>query len=205
MLPNRPSSPLGDDPYPYGGAMRTSTLVLLALLTVGCDAASDPTGAAPGDARFSQGVTGNFPSAEGHALIGFQRGGQTVSQSYSFTAQFVGRNNGRLLGQWVLQQTASDGGAQVQGRVTCFISLPNTAKLRGVIERSDNPAFPIGAAVTWTVVDNGEGANDPRDEASPMTVFDPLGNSPFCAGAEPLVPITHGNIQVRAFGGGGES
>ncbi|MBW3629454.1 MAG: hypothetical protein KY464_09170, partial [Gemmatimonadetes bacterium] len=110
--------------------------------------------------------------------------------------------NSNLIGQWVLQQSAPGGDAQVRGSITCFNRSRHTADLSGLIERSDNPAFAVGGTVSWTVGDNGEGAYEPPDEATPMTLF-VSGAGPICGSNQTRVPITHGNIQVRADGSGG--
>jgi hypothetical protein len=71
----------------------------------------------------------------------------------------------------------ADGGKDVaKGRVTCFTVEADgkTARIGGVVESASNPEN-IGTEAVWTVVDNGEGANAPRDEATDLrfSLFDP--------------------------------
>jgi hypothetical protein len=54
---------------------------------------------------------------------------------------------------------------QGHGTVVCFAVNGNIARIGAVVDHSSGAAAP-GTEVIWTVVDNGEGANDPPDLAS---------------------------------------
>lgn len=181
--------------------MRTSALVLVALLLAGCDTTVDPAGLAAGVASYADATPGNLPSATGHAEIGVDLAGQTLLQRYAFTAQRVGKEQ-IIQGRWELNQEYPGQNAALSGQVTCFDAVGNVARIAGVIERSDNPQFAPGQHVVWKVVDSGEGTNDPRDLASPMSLSAFPNN--FCGGGSPAMsPIVSGNIQVR--GGVGQN
>ena len=176
--------------------MRRSALVLIALVAAGCEAAPDVAGPAAGAARFAA-VPGYLPSATGHADIDVALGAQPLSQSYSFNAERVGKEQ-IVHGEWSLRQQLGGQPASLQGRVTCFVAIDSMARIAGVIVRSDNPTYQRGQHVVWKVVDSGEGANDPRDLASPMLPSsDP---DAFCGGGDPaMTEINTGNIQVHGI------
>ena len=176
--------------------MRTRTLALFALLAAaGCDAGTITAG--PDSPSFAKGVPGNLPSATGHAEIEVDEGGETLWQKYSFTAQRVGKNQ-RVHGQWELKQDLGGDEAALRGRVTCFVAVDSMARLAGVVDHSDDAAFQRGSFVVWKVVDEGEGTNEPRDQASVMRASaDP---ESFCGGdTPPMTDILSGNIQVHGF------
>jgi hypothetical protein len=85
--------------------------------------------------------------------------------------------------------------------ITCFtIVAGNVALIGAVIDRRDPPAPPGITDGFITVVDNGQGEDDPPDLAS--AAFGGVAGSSelHCAGggpAQPLFPVDRGNIQVR--------
>jgi hypothetical protein len=113
--------------------------------------------------------------------------------------------NGSFQGRFEVRDVFTDGSEalKVRGRVTCFTVEPDgrTARMGGVIEGGiDEP--PLEAV--WTVRDNGEGANDPEDQATDLRFFQPPGTAEFhCAvGFPPEAFGTFGNneranVQVR--------
>jgi hypothetical protein len=81
----------------------------------------------------------------------------------------------------------------------CVTIVGHTARFGAVIDRTEGVSAPPGAEVYGTLVDNGEGADDPPDLASPTIPGSALlhcatGASP----PPPLFPSEHGNINVRS-------
>jgi hypothetical protein len=173
--------------------MRKPMLLVALLTAAACDSAPTAFGPADHDLSFAKGRAGNDPSAVGHAQIAVGN----LAQSYSFTAQRVGKDN-RFQGEWELSQVASGTGSKLHGDVVCFNAYGNLAFIIGVIDRSDDPAYSVGDGVAWQVQDNGEGAKANPDLANPMVVTPGGPNFGLCSfGPLPSNPITNGNIQVR--------
>ena len=175
--------------------MRTPALALIALLAAGCDTGIITAG--PDSPDFAKDAPGYLPSATGHAEIEVDEGGETLWQKYSFTAQRVGKTQ-RVQGQWEVKQDLGGDEAAARGRVTCFVAVDSMARIAGVVDHTDDAAFPRGSFVVFKVVDEGEGTNEPRDQASVLrSSADPEG---FCGGdTPPLTDILSGNIQVHGF------
>ena len=122
-----------------------------------------------------------------------------MGQRYSYSA--ILQPNGGIAGQF---EAVFDFGAtsvRVHGSVDCVAVTLNKAKIGGTIRHSSNEdVFPVGQQFIWNVTDNGEGANDASDSASPMLAL-PAGFSDlaFCAAGGPIfeLPVNRGNIQVR--------
>jgi hypothetical protein len=85
--------------------------------------------------------------------------------------------------------------------IVCFTIAGNVARIGGIIERQEGGAQQPGDEGFITVVDNGEGANDPSDLASPPAVA-PGSAFAHCETGlpRPLFTVEHGNIQVRPSG-----
>jgi hypothetical protein len=86
--------------------------------------------------------------------------------------------------------------------IVCFTVTGNIARIGGIIERQEGgaplPADPQGFI---TVVDNGEDADDLPDLASPPAVAPGSAFLHCTTGLDqPLIPVEHGNIQVRSSG-----
>jgi hypothetical protein len=137
------------------------------------------------------------PSATGRADISTVYSGQPLFQRYSFSA--IRHQDGRVTGQWQLDQDFPGFEAMLHGRVTCLSIVGNTARIGGIVERSSHPFYQQDGGITWTVADMGEGGST-ADLASYMSYIffsDPAG---FCATGEPALPMTpsqRGNIQVK--------
>jgi hypothetical protein len=119
------------------------------------------TSSIPAFARASQ------ASVSGHIERDFSELGTPV-EKFSFHANYLG--NGRVEGRWQLLDFFADGSKEVtRGRVTCFTVEADgrTARIGGITEAATNPVN-IGFDAIWTVVDNGEGANAPPDQATDL-------------------------------------
>jgi hypothetical protein len=147
-----------------------SSLVLLsaaALLTsCGTDATRESDTGAAGFAEASSG-----PSASGHVEQDIEdcpRPGFVCLEKYSFAAHYLG--DGSVHGNFNIRDFFTDGSekAFAKGRVTCFTVEADgkTARMGGVVESASDPV--VGTEAVWTVRDNGEGQDDPRDEATDL-------------------------------------
>jgi hypothetical protein len=147
---------------------------------------------------------GSGPSASGH-VEHFIEG--CCVEKYSFDAHYLG--DGSVHGTFNVRDFFIDGSekAFAKGRVTCFTvdADGKTARLGGVVEAGNPPEF-VGTEARWIVRDNGEGQNEPRDEATDLVWgFPPRFNAAArnCAGLVPFSsfgvfgPIERGNVQVR--------
>lgn len=85
--------------------------------------------------------------------------------------------------------------------IVCFTVTGNIARIGGIVERQVGGTTGVGAEGFITVVDNGEGADDLADLASPPGVA-PGAAFAHCATGlpRPLFPIERGTIQVRPAG-----
>jgi hypothetical protein len=139
---------------------------LMGALSLGCSDRADltqpdVTSSAPSFVRASH------SSVSGHIERDFTDLGVPV-EKFSFHAHYGG--NGTVQGTFVLMDFFPDGGKDVvKGRVTCFTVEPDgkTARIGGIVESARGPDA-VGTEAVWTVVDNGEGANAPRDEATDL-------------------------------------
>jgi hypothetical protein len=147
---------------------------------------------------------GSGPSASGH-VEHFIEG--CCVEKYSFEAHYLG--DGSVHGSFNVRDLFTDGSekAFAKGRVTCFTvdADGKTARMGGVVEAGNPPQF-VGTEARWTVRDNGEGQNEPRDEATDLVWgIPPQFNAAArnCAGLVPFSffsvfgPIARGNVQVR--------
>ena len=131
-------------------------------------------------------------AAMGHANL--TQGGQL--RTLSFVA--IRHGDGRVTGEWELNNRAND--TRLHGDVTCLTVIGNRAWIGGITEQSSNPSTIEGRGVSWRVVDNGEGADDPRDALSLTFVnLNPGVPELRCNNTPPyaVLPIEGGNIQVR--------
>ena len=149
-------------------------------------AAADPDSqvSATGHAGFVNRVNGNafdlsFSAIQHHDLTRTVSG-EFQSRVVTSTGEFVRRTHGMVI---------------------CLTVTGNIARIGGIITESSGNAPPPSTDVFATVVDNGQGENDPNDLASPG------GSGPgtaliHCATGLPqrLFPVTSGNIQVRPTG-----
>ena len=174
---------------------------LIMALALGCSDQVGPnqTGAsssAPSFARTSQ------SSVSGHIERDLTDFG--VLEKYSFHAHYLG--NGGVEGGWQLEDFYANGFKEVaRGRVTCLTIEADgrTARIGGITDEATNPVN-IGFDAVWVVVDNGEGANAPEDEATDLRYGQPSGlAAEHCeVGIPPEAFGTFGesvraNVQVR--------
>jgi hypothetical protein len=173
--------------------MRHAALALLsAALLASCD--RQPT--APDGARGGVGAydlapaaaPAAGPSASGSATILF---GATVEKLVFHAEQRGDVTTGHAF--------FNDKTAGVRGHVdiNCLLVVGNVASLSGIITKSNDPTI-VGFEALFQVQDNGEGHNSPPDLSSTVMLHE-VGVGPNCLlpGEIDMVPITHGNIEVR--------
>jgi hypothetical protein len=178
--------------------MQRGAVLFFTAAVIGCTAGPDRIAAPDRDADalqplFAQG--GAQQRVTGHAnvfLPNFQ-----AEQKYSNSA--IRHADGSVSGEWELH-SEQDGGVRLHGDVICFTIVGNTARLGGFIEQSTEPAFE-GLYAVWTVIDNGEGANDPPDLTSDFFLVLTAATAQFhCAvgfNLAPFLPVLGGNLQVH--------
>jgi hypothetical protein len=90
------------------------------------------------------------------------------------------------------------GDVSISGVVVCINAIGNAANWRGVITESSTALAPPGYGVLSRHVDNGEGQNDPEDQATGF-LTGPPGPNPTCPATTqlPTQPITSGNLLVH--------
>jgi hypothetical protein len=142
----------------------SSPLVLLSVAALLAGCGTDPTRqndtGAPG---FAEGGSG--PSASGHVEHDIEG---CCLEKYSFNAHYLGDLS--VHGTFNVRDFFTEGSekAFAKGRVTCFTVEADgkTARMGGVVESSSYPI--VGTEAIWTVRDNGEGQDEPRDQASDL-------------------------------------
>jgi hypothetical protein len=178
--------------------MRRGAVLLVGVAILGCTAGPDQV-SAPGrgfdtsEPLFQAG--GATQRVTGHAnvfLPAFQ-----AEQKYSNSA--IRHANGSVTGEFELK-SEQDGGLRVHGDVICFTIVGNRARLGGFIEKSTIPDFE-GLYAVWTIIDNGEGANDPPDQTSDFfLVLSAATAQLHCTvgfNLAPFLPVLGGNLQVH--------
>jgi len=186
--------------------MRYSPLLPAAVFTsalaLACGDGSDLT--QPADLASTPAFTRASPSSvSGHVERDLSDLGVPV-EKFSFHAQYLG--NGRVAGRWLVVDFFADGRKEVaKGNVTCFTVEGDgkTARIGGVTETATNPVNN-GLDAAWIVVDNGEGTNAPRDQATDLRYGQVPGTaSAHCdVGFPPEAfgtfgPTMRANVQVR--------
>ena len=143
-----------------------SVAVLAWPLALGCGDQPVPTQPTVGAfARASSRASG--ASVSGHVERDFSDLGTPV-EKFSFHAQHL--SNGRTRGRFHVIDFLADGGKIVaSGRITCFTVETDgkTARIGGVVDADRRPEV-VGTEAVWTVVDHGEGARAPRDQATDL-------------------------------------
>jgi hypothetical protein len=139
-------------------------LVLLSVAALLTSCGTDPTRQSDTQAaEFAGGGSG--PSASGHVELDIEG---CCLEKYSFNAHHLG--DGSVHGRFNIRDFFTNGSekAWAKGRVTCFTVEADgkTARMGGVVESASDPV--VGTEAVWTVRDNGEGQNDPRDEATDL-------------------------------------
>ena len=185
-------------------AMQRGATLLLAASIVGCSGGADAVAGIERDVGSLQpsfANTGLQQRVTGHAnmILGLLGGAE---QKYSQSA--IRHADGTVTGQFQLQSEQVEPALRIHGAVTCFTIVPTpqggVARLGGVIEKSNTPLAPEGVFVVWTVIDNGEGANDPADLTSDFFPTSALGAELHCEigfNLAPFMPVVGGNLQVH--------
>jgi hypothetical protein len=153
-------------------------------------------------------------------LLVDEAGAQTVQESVTGHAEFViplgnhvrfslsaiRHRDGSVSGE-VEEHVETQTGVFVRrrhGTVICFTVNGNIARIGAVSDRVTGPnVLPPGAEFFFTVVDNGEGANEELlDLASALSPGSPGTAVAHCTIGLPrtLFPVSGGNIQVRSSG-----
>ena len=83
---------------------------------------------------------------------------------------------------------------EIRGTVVCLTVVANRASVGGIVEQSNEPAFPVGSGVLLAFTDGGPGrdtqlsfANQPNPRACPVPLFD----NPF-----PEIAIDSGDFVI---------
>lgn len=118
-----------------------------------------------------------------------------------YSVNAVRHRDGTVSGEFELHATTATGAplAHTHVTITCFTIAGNIARIGGVVDRSN--FAPPGTPGYITVVDNGEGANDPPDLASSPNIG-PGTDIAHCVTGFPqtLFSVDQGNIQIRPSG-----
>ncbi len=196
---------------------RHALAVLCAATLVACDNVADITGPSgsstpapnliplPVETEFLPGVPVLDPFApmwgDDAGVLESARGGGHYHvvggalRTFAFTAK--NRADGSTQGQYQVNNRDA-AGSREHGTVTCLEVDGNDAWIGGVITHSSIPGRE-GTRRVFRVVDNGEGSDDPPDQASPLIMGDALvtcRTRPIPP-ALPVQDLEGGNIQVR--------
>ena len=182
-------------------------VLFLGVVALGCTATPDRGVTGPNarldrvDAAFDRvaAASGAQQEVTGHANILLPIFGG-AEEKYSNSA--IRHADGTVSGQFELKSAQVAGGVRIHGDIVCFTIIGNTARLAGLVDQSDTPLAPEGTYFIWTVVDNGEGQNDPPDLTSDFVgPFTALGAATFhCASGinvGAFYPLQSGNLQVH--------
>jgi len=176
-------------------------VLFLGVVALGCTVTPDRIVTVPNSTfdRVGAAASGVQQEVTGHAniLLPFFA---NAEEKYSNSA--IRHADGSVSGEFELKSNQVAGGLRIHGDVVCFTIIGNTARLAGLVEQSDTPLAPEGTYFVWTIVDNGEGQNDPPDLTS-----DFVGPFPSAAAAAfhcatgfnvaPFYPVESGNLQVH--------
>jgi hypothetical protein len=114
-------------------------------------------------------------------------------QTYSFHARMDA--DGTVTGS--LQADSRGQNARIFVDLNCLRFIGNDqALVSGFVTQSNNPAYSIGSAAIFRILDNGEGKQAPPDLVSDIIVVAPVFNCTQNWNL-PLVASSGGNIQVK--------
>jgi hypothetical protein len=181
-------------------------VLFLGVVALGCTATQDRGVTGPnarlvpvdaGFDRVSAAASGVQQQVTGHANIVLPFF-QNAEEKYSNSA--IRHADGTVSGEFELK-SAQDDGLRIHGDIVCFTIVGNNrARLGGRIDQSTVAGLQDAYAV-WTVVDNGEGQNDPPDQTSDFIgPVDAATAAFYCASGfnvGPLYPVLSGNLQVH--------
>lgn len=120
----------------------------------------------------------------------------TVKVQFHVNAQSgpAGQNpRGHVFARRTLGTVASE--FAFSGRVTCLTVTGNRAVVGAVVERTRTPLVAVGSGVLLEFVDNGHGANAPRDESNGVLTSAPPAACPAVLGIS--LPFRKGNFVVH--------
>lgn len=136
----------------------------------------------------------------GHFTIPPDEFGSEVGNVLTFNARKDA--SGHVNGHFNYKQTFQGELFHFNGRVTCFnVYDGNRAKVGAIIDVSNDPTIPAGLFIWWSVIDNGQGMDDPLDRSTLIGVGDEEANEAFCN--SPALPrfgpwdLDGGNFQVN--------
>jgi hypothetical protein len=164
----------------------------LALLAALAACSSDETVAPAAPSLAASGPQERVTGSAHVLLAGFGNAEEKYSNS------IIRHADGSVSGEFELKTEQANGG-RLHGTVLCFTVAGNRARVGGVIDQSSTPLASVGTHVLWTIVDNGEGANDPPDQTSDFIPVSPAQAAFHCATGFnlQLIPVQSGNLQVR--------
>ena len=175
--------------------MRHAALaVLSAALLASCDRSptaphtGDPSRAAAGaQGAAAAAAASTKPAAFGSATILFGPNREKLA----FHAEL---RNGVATGHARFNNTTAHVKGQID--VNCLVIVGNIARISGIVTKSNDPTIE-GFEALFQVQDNGEG--HPSADLASTVMLHEVGVGPNCQapGEIDMVPITHGNIQVR--------
>ena len=121
-----------------------------------------------------------------------------------YSVNAVRHRDGSVSGEFETRIETASGDFLLSAHVTivCFTVTGNIARVGGVVDHSRGAAGLPGSEGFITVVDNGQGPNDPPDLASPSFVGGPGTAATHCTVglSQPLFAVEHGNIEIRPSG-----
>jgi hypothetical protein len=123
-----------------------------------------------------------------------------TTKEYRTLLPVVEHASGDVTGEYEEHVEVASTGEFVRRRhatLVCVGISGNTARIGGVVDFATDGSE--GAEGYFTVVDNGEGANDPPDLASPAVGGTPGVALEHCTRGRPrpLIPISSGNVQIH--------
>ncbi len=145
----------------------------------------------------------NVPPGSSNGNIVVAGGGTTLEFGEKTTYVFNAvESRGRTTGHVILKFRAADGALFI--KVDCLrLFGGNKATLSGIITQfKENPQFPappfifLGARVSFTVQDNGEGSSAPADLVSDIGELSP-GVPASCSDEMPVYLPLDGNVQIK--------
>ncbi len=151
-----------------------------------------PTGIAGDELSVSFAHQASGPSASGHGQFNTIGPEGPELRTFSFHART--HPDGTTRGSYELTNRAQD--VRIHGEIDCLRIVGNIAYMSGTNTKHTTPALE-GLPSFFSVMDNGEGNNDPPDLISLLFTF--LAGSITCnvPFVNPTFPVEGGNIQVK--------